>query len=85
MRTTRGMGHPDTRMETAKQEIDMSAEAPPAVREGFCDLPEVPGVPNLASDAMLAIMAAVEPADVDSFSHGDRSFSHGHSQGAAGG
>ena len=43
----------------------MSAEAPPAVREGFCDLPEVPGVPNLASDAMLAIMAAVEPADVE--------------------
>ena len=42
-------------------------------------------MPNLASDAMLAIMAAVEPADVDSFSHGDRSFSHGHSQGAAGG
>ena len=43
----------------------MSVEAPTAVREGFCDLPEVPGVPDLASDAMLAIMAAVEPADVE--------------------
>ena len=37
----------------------MSAEAPGEVREGFYDLPEVPGVPGLATDAMKAIMASV--------------------------
>jgi hypothetical protein len=36
----------------------MSAEAPGEVREGFYDLPEVPGVPGLATDAMRAIMAS---------------------------
>ena len=43
----------------------MSAEAPGEVREGFYDLPEVPGVPSLVSDAMLAIMSAAGPADVE--------------------
>ena len=36
----------------------MSAEAPGEVREGFYDLPEVPDVPGLATDAMRAIMAS---------------------------
>ena len=43
----------------------MSAEAPEEVREGFYDLPEVPGVPNLVTDAMLAIMSDAAPADVE--------------------
>ena len=43
----------------------MSAEAPGEVREGFYDLPEVPGVPSLVSDAMLAILSDAAPADVE--------------------
>ena len=43
----------------------MSAEAPGAVLEGLCDLPVVPGAPNLVTDAMLAIMSAAGPADVE--------------------
>ena len=43
----------------------MSAEAPGAAREGLCDLPVVPGAPNLVTDAMLAIMSAAGPADVE--------------------
>jgi|TARA_B110000971_G_C19875460_1_gene438230 hypothetical protein len=43
----------------------MSAEAPGAVRKGYYDLPEVPGVPDLASDAMLAIMASAGPAEAE--------------------
>ena len=41
----------------------MAAEAPAGVPEGFYDLPQVPGVPNLASDAMLAILTNVGAAD----------------------
>jgi hypothetical protein len=43
----------------------MSAEAPGAAREGLCELPVVPGAPNLVTDAMLAIMSAAGPADVE--------------------
>ena len=42
----------------------MSAEAPGEVREGFCDLPEVPGVPGLATDAMRAIMASASDDEI---------------------
>ena len=35
-----------------------------AEREGFCDLPEVPGVTGLATDAMKAIMASASDDEI---------------------
>ena len=42
----------------------MSSGAPQGVREGFCDLPPVPGLPNLPMDVMRDLMSGPDGAAV---------------------